>query len=228
MKEFKDGDLIYKIIGKDHVDEVVNLIEDIYSRLPDKSIFIRDTEEDIKEMLEGPIYSVGVYKDNKLVAYRYMSFADKDESLAKYVRNLDIPDEKIVNNESVMVHETARGRGIQNKSRDILIDYMRSKGFNIFMSTVSPDNEPSFRNVLNSEYALVELANVYPDEEKPEGWKRFIFYKNYNEELEFTDEEKLLKPNDYESINEALNNKFFGVNFIDGHVVFKKLKLQGE
>lgn len=225
MEIYRDGDLSYRIIGKDHTKEVINLIEDIYSRIPDKKTFIRDTEEEIEEMLSGHIYGIGVYKEDEMIAYRYMSFSSKEESLAKYVRNLDIPNELIVNMESVMVREDARGRGIQNQSRQLLIDYVLEKGLNIFMSTVSPDNEPSFRNVLTSGFTLVELADVYIDEENPLGWKRFIFYRNYTDELQFIDEEICLDPKDLEAINKALNNKFFGVNYKDGCIVFKKLKL---
>lgn len=223
MEEYREGNLLYRVAGADEVDDVIMLIEDIYSRISDKDTFIRDTEDDIKHIFSSHNFGLVVYLNDKLVAYRYMSYAQKVDSLAKYVRYLEIPEHDIVNMESVMVHEDARGLGIQNKSRSLLIEYMIEHGFNIFMSTVSPDNEYSFKNVLQSGFTLVELADVYKDEERPEGWKRFIFYRNYKDELKFTDEEIRLHPNDYDGIDKALSNQFFGVDFIDGFIVFKKL-----
>ncbi|WP_455258720.1 N-acetyltransferase family protein [Peptoniphilus asaccharolyticus] len=222
MELYRDGDLVYKVIKQSDSAEVMELVEDIYSRIEDKNTFIRDTKE---EMTAENTFLVGVYKNDKIVAYRYMSYSNKEESLAKYVQNLDIPDEPIVIMESVMVHEDARGRGVQNKSRDLLIEHVKEKGFGIMMSTVSPDNEPSFRNVLLSGFQLVELADVHADEEKPEGWTRFIFYKNLNNPLEFTGEEKLVRPKDFETIKNLLKEKFFGVNYRDSYIVFRKLKL---
>lgn len=222
MELYRDGDLVYKVMKQSDFAEVMELVEDIYSRIEDKNTFIRDTKE---EMTAENTFLVGVYKNDKIVAYRYMSYSNKEESLAKYVQNLDIPDEPIVIMESVMVHEDARGRGVQNKSRDLLIEHIKEKGFGVMMSTVSPDNEPSFRNVLLSGFQLVELADVHADEEKPEGWTRFIFYKNLNNPLEFTGEEKLVRPKDFETIKNLLKEKFFGVNYRDSYIVFRKLKL---
>ncbi|MBL7575335.1 hypothetical protein SAMN00017477_0838 [Peptoniphilus asaccharolyticus DSM 20463] len=222
MELYRDGDLVYKVMQQSDSAEVMELVEDIYSRIEDKNTFIRDTKE---EMTAENTFLVGVYKNDKIVAYRYTSYSNKEESLAKYVQNLDIPDEPIVIMESVMVHEDARGRGVQNKSRDLLIEHIKEKGFGIMMSTVSPDNEPSFRNVLLSGFQLVELADVHADEEKPEGWTRFIFYRNLNNPLEFTGEEKLVRPKDFETIKNLLKEKFFGVNYRDSYIVFRKLKL---
>lgn len=225
MELYRDGDLVYKVIDKSNSKKVMELVEDIYSRIENKDTFIRDTTE---EMTSGNTSLIGVYKEDELVAYRYMRFTNKEDSLAKYVKSLDIPDQPIVIMEAVMVHEDARGRGVQNKSRELMINYLEGKGYDIFMSTVSPDNEPSFRNVLTSGFQLIELADVHADEDRPEGWTRFIFYKNLNKPLQFIEEEKFIKPKDFETIKNLIKNKFFGVDYKEGYIIFRKLKVQEE
>lgn len=220
---YKDGELTYKIIGRESLDFIYKLTEEIYSRIEDKDTYIKDTEEEIAEMIDRS-YGVGVFKKDEMVAFRYMSYGSVEESAAKYLTSLNIEAKEVVFLESVMVREDVRGRNIQNKTREILMDFVAHRGFEAFLSTVSPDNCPSYRNVLKSGFSLVGLADTHARDDKPEGWKRFIFYKNLKKELEFEDEERILHAKDYQKIEEALQEQFFGVDCNDENIVFKKMK----
>lgn len=220
---YNEGELSYKIIGKESLEDIYKLTEEIYDRIPDKDTYIKDTEEEIATMITHS-YGIGVFKGEEMVGFRYMSYGRKDETPAKYVKHFKIEAEEVVFLESVMVREDARGNNVQNKTRELLMDFIAHRGFEVFMSTVSPDNFVSYRNVLKSGFFLVALADVHAREEKPEGWRRFIFYKNINHELEFEEEERIVPANAYEEIEKALEEQFLGVDCDEGSIVFRKWK----
>lgn len=220
---YRDGELTYKIIGKESLEAIYKLTEEIYSRISDKDTYIKDAEEEIARMIDRS-YGIGVFKNEEMVAFRYISYGSAEDSVAKYLTSLNIEAEEVVFLESVMVREDVRGRNVQNKTREILMDFVKHRGFCVFFSTVSPDNLPSYRNVLKSGFSLVGLADTHARDDKPEGWKRFIFYKNLRKELEFEEEERTIHAKDYEKIEEALEQQFFGVDCNDENIVFRKMK----
>jgi len=96
------------------LDDVMKLQDLIYSNLRDKDIFATDTKEDyLKDMKQGG-FVLGVYVDNELISYRYVSFPGLTEK--NLGLDLGMPPEVLLhsaNLETTVVHPDFRGNKLQ-------------------------------------------------------------------------------------------------------------------
>ncbi|MGO1580339.1 MAG: hypothetical protein ACTHWZ_02875 [Peptoniphilaceae bacterium] len=225
MKKIKKiENLEYCQLEKENLDQVLDLMNKIYEKIENKETFATDTKKDLEDAIDSGGLVLGVYKEMELLAFRYLRIEKYEDSIIKNIKNIRIDQEKIVHHESTMVEESIRGRGVQNKTREILEKLMTEKGYKHFLSTVSPDNPYSYRNVFKYNYYIVDLVYAYPDETYPEGKKRFLFYRNSENNLTFTDQEIILDRREDEKIKEILEAGYLGVNYKDDNIIFKKLK----
>jgi len=135
-------------IVADEVPGVYALMEDVVSRLPSKSLFATDDEAYFYAHVEqlGEIY--GAFRNGKLVGYSVLSFpGHRDWNLGS---EFGVPESELARVavlEATVVHESARGVGLQRLFSRIREQRARDKGMLYLYATVHPDNEPSRRNL---------------------------------------------------------------------------------
>lgn len=215
------------ITEENYITEINKLIDEVYESIENKIIFQKDDEKELLKAIRGEgAVLVGIYLDDELVGYRYANMVKYEESYANLIDTIEIPKDDIIIHQSVMVKEKARGRDAQNVARKVINNLLEKKGYYQSMSTVSPENIPSLRNVLKLGFNLVALRLMYKTEEHPEGKLRYIWYKNNKSPLKVGEESLKIEHTDYEKVESALKSGYVGKELIEGetnYIVFRKL-----
>lgn len=207
------------------LDDVMKLQDLIYSNLRDKDIFATDTKEDyLKDMKQGG-FVLGVYVDNELISYRYVSFPGLTEK--NLGLDLGMPPEVLLhsaNLETTVVHPDFRGNKLQKMTLDFAVELIKEKGYYHVFSTVSPKNVFSLANVMSAELKVKGLKKKYgqmPD--NSDGKWRFILHRDLQEEV-CAEYSKLitLSLTDFHSQVKALNGGYIGheVDKTDQKIVY--------
>lgn len=215
--------LIFRFLSYEDIDDILKLTGQINSKIQTRSIFAEDTKEELKEVLDHGGHFVGVYDGDELIAYRSVKIPDEDSNVAKLIKNFEIPLDKVMINDTVVVREDYRGRNLQNRTRDEIHKKFENSKYTHKIGTVSPSNPHSFKNTFKSGFNIIGLEKLYPDEENPEGYYRFIVHKSNDVEYYFTGEEKRIHHEDIEKIKKAIDDFFYGVEIDEnGFILFKK------
>ena len=131
--------LIFKFLGKEHIDEIYELTSEVYEGIENKEIFSHDSKRDLEHLIDNGGAFVGVYDGDRLVAYRSLKVPDKEDNLAYDVDFFVDPD-KVIINDTVVVLKEYRGRNLQNLTREKLEEKYKDSKFSHKMSTISPKN----------------------------------------------------------------------------------------
>lgn len=215
--------LIFRFLSYEDIDDILKLTGQINSKINSRTIFSEDTKEELKEVLDNGGHFVGVFDGDELIAYRSVKIPDEDSNVAKFIKTFEIPLDKVMINDTVVVREDYRGLNLQNRTRDEIQKKFEDSPYTHKIGTVSPTNPPSFKNTFKSGYNIIGLEKLYPDEHNPEGYYRFIVHKSNDVEYYFTGEEKLIHHEDIEKIKEAIDDFFYGVEINEeGFILFKK------
>ncbi len=223
-KIYEEKGLQYYFMSEEDIDDIMKFTDDVYDGLEDKSVFIKDEREELEKLFEDGGQIIGVFDGERLVGFRSTHIKDYKESFIKDIEFIEDIEEKIIQHGSSMVDKDYRGKGIQNKTRELIEDYIKENNYKYFYSTVSPKNPHSFKNVLKNGFCIVALKNVYQTEDNAEGYPRFIFYKNNHRDFEFTDKCVAISPDDEDAIKKFLEDKYIGVSYEDDKILFKKIK----
>lgn len=217
--------LIFKFLEKEHIDEIYELTSEVYSGIENKEIFSHDSKSDLEHLIDNGGSFIGVYDEDKLVAYRSLKVPDKEDNLA-YDVDFFIDPEKVIINDTVVVLKEYRGRNLQNITREKLEEKYKNSKFTHKMSTISPKNHRSYKNTLDSGYMLVALKKKYPDEFSEEGYDRFILLKSEDINFDFTGEEITIHSSETDKLREAFDSNYVGVAVDDhGNILFKEAKI---
>lgn len=215
--------LKFRFLSKEDIDDILKLTGEINAKIKTRSIFSEDTKEELEEVLDNGGHFLGVYDGDDLIAYRSVKIPDEDSNVAKFIKNFEIPLDKVLINDTVVVKEDYRGRNLQNRTRDEIAKKFEDTQYTHRMGTVSPMNPHSFNNTFKSGYNIIGLEKLYPDEHNPDGYYRFIVHKSDDVEYYFTGNEKYIHHEDIDKIKEAIDEFFYGVEIDkDGYILFKE------
>jgi GNAT superfamily N-acetyltransferase len=135
-------------LGHDEVAELHELMQDVVSRLPRQAWFATDDEAYFHELLDRNGEIRGAYDQGKLVAYSVLAYPGTGEG--NLGREFGVPEEeldRVWGLDSTMVHESARGLGLQRYFTDWRERRARLLGGRYLYATVHPDNRASLRNL---------------------------------------------------------------------------------
>lgn len=169
-------------VGENYLDQIMELQEYVTNTLPDVQTFVGDPREFILSdvMSEGKGIAMGVISDNKLVAFRTISFPSPD-SENNLGRELGLPEcelDKVAIFEATVVHPDYRGNRLQRKMINHGIKLIEELGFRYICATISPFNYPSLSTVMSFGFLIRDLQSrggVY------EGRLRFLLGKDLKE-----------------------------------------------
>lgn len=166
-------DIVLRIATKEQANEIHSVMEEVYNRLEDKTLYVCDDLEYVKTHVEGEGFAVVACDSNSKIVgsfiFRYPM--QSEDNLGRDIGLSDSQLEKVVHMESSVVLPEYRGQGLQLsmlRYGEELID--RSK-YKYLMATVSPDNKWSYNSFENNGYSLITTKEKY------DGLMRRIYLK---------------------------------------------------
>lgn len=169
----KKNDIVIKLATKENVDEIYSLMQEVYNKLEDKTLYVCDDLEYVKNHIQDKGFTVIACNDKSKIIGSFI-FRFPMDSKDNLGRDIGLEKEKlgqVVHMESVVVLSQYRGNGLQQamlKYGEELIDKAKYK---YFMATVSPNNPGSYKSLEKCGYKMI-LAK-----EKYNGLERRIYLK---------------------------------------------------
>ncbi|MFC4099043.1 GNAT family N-acetyltransferase [Paenibacillus xanthanilyticus] len=148
METKKGAEIHIRRLGPEDVNRVHAFMTDVVSRLPSPDLFAMGDEVYLHEHMEelGEIY--GAFNQEALVAVTVLAYPGHDEgNLAREFGVSDSELSRVAVLEAAVVHETARGLGLQRRFHDLRERRARDRECLYLYATVHPDNLPSIRNL---------------------------------------------------------------------------------
>lgn len=217
------GELNFRFLNSDDFDILVNLINTVYEGMEDKSLYIMDTEDEIREQLENDKI-VGIFNDNNtLVAFRHMALTDKSKELVEEVKLISIDDDVAYHGGSMVLKEY-RGRGLQNKTREIMENSLADEEIYKFICTVSPDNPYSLRNVFKNGFAVVAYIQKQSELEG-ETLDRFILYKDTKQPFKFKENEIEVNLDNRRDLESIIEKGYIGIDIDKNILKLKEIEI---
>lgn len=141
-------------------DRILKLQQDIVDGLIDDDLYMPLTEEEIDDIFDGKGIILGVIVDEVLAGARFISY--EDEETLELSRKLKLPFEEVVFFESTVIGERFRGNHLQQVMMEIGLKCVENMHrFKYAVTTVSPRNTPSLRNISSCGFEVVLTERLY-------------------------------------------------------------------
>ncbi len=159
----KKNDIRYRLATTDDAQEISALMEEVYNRLENKSTYVCDSIEYIRDCLSGKGFGVvATDSQGKIIGSFIMRYPGYSED--NLGRDIGLSEDKlpsVVHMESAVVLPEYRGNGIQQKMLLYAEELIDTDKYRYFMSTVSPDNPASFRSLEKMGYRHILTKEKY-------------------------------------------------------------------
>lgn len=132
-------------------------------------------EEELKEILEGDSIAIGVYVDEKLIAFRTGGFSGLEYDEITNTLGGKYKDHPCFLMNGVFVDKDYRGNHLQQKLSDHCIEICRKKGIETFVSVVHPDNISSIKSLKNIGFEEIKRQMLFDGK-----YDRLILVKEMN------------------------------------------------
>lgn len=205
--EKKEYPFEMKILGNEHLDQVLEIEYYVLDRLDDKDLCLHSTLEIAKATLNGQGLAVGTFVNNELIGIRTLYYppADSYDNLGNYTR-FDIDKTAVTNMERTFVRADYRGNSLQRRMSEHVLKVAAEQGkIKHVCSMVSPKNGPSISEKFALGLCAVNLVCVYG------GHWRYIFHKDITQERVLIPETVIpVLSIDLEKQTELVNQGYYG------------------
>ena len=139
-QKMNKNDIVLKIATKDQVGEIYSVMEEVYNRLEDKSLYVCDDLEYVKSHIDNEGFTVIACNNaSKIVGsfiFRYPR--QSEDNLGRDIGLKEEQLEKVVHMESSVVLPEYRGRGLQLSMLQYGEELIDQSQYKYLMATVSP------------------------------------------------------------------------------------------
>lgn len=150
----------------DEHDDIVKLQNIVYEGIDDRETFVLTTAEELAESLDKDI-CLGVYFEGSLIAFTLMiSNRCSPRNLGYHLEYDEAICQKCVTNDTTFVHPDYIGFGIQRCLLSLKIDIALGLGADEMLTTVSPKNTISLKNIMSEGFEIAAKKPMYGDYER--------------------------------------------------------------
>ncbi len=154
---------ILRTAKKEDADEIYQVMQEVYERLDDKTLFVTSDPDYIQAHLEAEGFMVVVCDpQGKMVGNFMVRYPmDAEDNLG---RDLGLPEEelyKVAHMESAVVLPEYRGHHLQIQMLQYAEHMIDQEKFQYLMATVSPENPASYRSLEANGYRLMMTKEKY-------------------------------------------------------------------
>lgn len=202
-----------RLLTINNLDEIMNLQNEVYDNLIDKSKLERLSEKEFKFILSDNGLMIGVYVDNKLIAIRALLVPKNDSNHLGVIIGLEEAYlDKVIYQEISFVHPNYQGNGLQKlMAKEIMNELDKTKHSYLYVcATVDPENIPSLKDKFDQEMEVRALVTIYGEKQRYIFSKKIINEKSKREKLN----EINIALSDIDNIRKHLDLNWVGKNLI--------------
>lgn len=149
------NDFSYEILDLSRFNELINLVSDVYSKMPRKEFWGGLDENELRILFNKPNYVLGAFHNNKLIAFM-SSYNPNINDLKDYGMDDFNPDDFIFLH-GVMVHDEYRGNHLQEILGNKICEMTDKK---YVLATVHPENIASIKSLEKIGLKIYKTMNV--------------------------------------------------------------------
>ena len=161
-------------LSLDNITEIMNLQNNVYQKLIDKSKLERLSEDEFTFILSENGLMIGVYVEGKLIAVRALLDPTDDPYHLGLAIGLEEKDlDKVIYQEISFVHPDYQGNSLQKIMGDLIMKELSKKEhpYMYVCATVAPDNIPSLKDKFAQQMEIKTLVKIYGEKQ------RYVFAK---------------------------------------------------
>lgn len=165
---------IVRLLGKEHVRQILDLQETVVEELPEKSTLQPLSEEEFIYILKGNGLMIGAFTERGLIAFRALLIPPiDDEHLGLDIGLSEDELPKVIYQEISNVHPAYRGNRLQQTLAHLIMDELKKsdRTFTYVACTVAPFNIPSMKDKFKQGMEIAALKHKYDHQ------LRYIFIK---------------------------------------------------
>jgi hypothetical protein len=195
------------VLNESHIPQLMNLQYEVIDALENKAILQPLDEQELRYILSGNGIMIGVFVQEKLIAFRALLEPALDEEHLGYDIGLSTENElkKVLYQEISNVHPNFRGYGLQRTMADIIMQQVDITRFNIVCATVMPGNIASLKDKFSQGMHIANLKYKYG------GKLRYVFAKSLKEQTRSYSREVFLDMKDTKEQQRLLKEGYVGL-----------------
>ncbi|MER2126897.1 GNAT family N-acetyltransferase [Solibacillus sp. FSL H8-0523] len=203
------GNASYEVhlLNESHIQGLITLQVEVVEALEDKAILQPLDEGELRFILSGNGVMIGVFVEEKLIAFRALLQPELDDEHLGYDIGLSTETEikKVLYQEISNVHPAYRGYGLQRTMADFIMEQVDLTKFNVVCATVMPGNIASLKDKFSQGMHVAALKLKYG------GKLRYVFMKDLMREGNASwQQEQFVSMDDTEGQQQLLQNGFVG------------------
>ncbi len=132
-------------------------------------------EQELMELVESDNIAIGVYIEEKLIAFRAGCFSGREFEEIISVLGEKYKERPCFLMNGVFVDKAYRGNHLQRKLSEYCMELCRGKGIQTFFSVVHPHNIPSVQSIKSMGFEERKRQMLFDG-----NYERFIFVKERN------------------------------------------------
>ena len=166
---------LIKKLDSTYISAMLDLQDEVIGKLDNPDILRKNTIDTLSPCFDPPSLVLGAFCDDLFVAFGILYYAGDDHENLAY--SLDAHNDlySYANIKVVIVKDGYRGHGLQQTFIRDFEEYAKTIGVNTLLSTVSPDNMYSCRNLEQCGYISVKRLKKYG------GKDRLLYMRNLGE-----------------------------------------------
>lgn len=195
-------------LSVENIAEIMNLQNNVYQKLIDKSKLERLSEDEFTFILSENGLMIGVYVEDKLIAVRALLAPTDDPYHLGLAIGLEEKDlDKVIYQEISFVHPDYQGNSLQKIMGDLIMKELSKKEhpYMYVCATVAPDNIPSLKDKFAQQMEIKTLVKIYGEKQ------RYVFAKELRDTGSNKEVVKEVKVN-LANVNEA--KQYLDLNWV--------------
>ncbi|MFD1068284.1 hypothetical protein [Oceanobacillus locisalsi] len=165
-----EQDAFLRYLTTNDLPDILDLQTTVYEALEDKARLATLDEAEFRSILEGEPLMVGIFHQEKLIAFRaFLNPTVDEEGLGSDIGLTKEHAAEIIYSEISNVHPDYRGNHLQTKMGEFMMKQIDTSRFRYILATVAPGNIPSMKD----KFALG--MHIYKVKAKYGGKLRYIY-----------------------------------------------------
>ena len=160
------------VVTEQDIPDILRMIREIYSELPNKEWFSLDSDEEVTSYMTTGGFGLKAMCDGRLAGVFIARTKNIwDENLGYDLKFDEEQRKQSAHMEIAMVRKEYRGQGLQRHMMEKAEEILKEQGFHYLLGTAHPDNAASVNSFLRLNYEQVMTKEKYG------GMRRSIFCK---------------------------------------------------